>query len=90
MPLFRRDRTSETKGDRTALAVMIALQDASFGVALPFGENTRYDLVIDDGHSLARVQCKTGRLREGAVRWNACSNYAHHAKSANGATRLHR
>ena len=69
----------KTKGDRTALAVMIALQDAGFGVALPFGENTRYDLVIDDGRSLARVQCKTGRLREGAVRWNACSNYAHHA-----------
>ena len=37
----------------------------------------RYDLVIDDGGRLARVQCKTSRLREGAVRFNTCSSYAH-------------
>jgi PD-(D/E)XK endonuclease len=45
---------------------------------VPFGENARYDLVIDDGTTLAKVQCKTGRLRAGAVRWNVCSNYFHH------------
>jgi hypothetical protein len=57
---------------------MLALQGAGFAVSVPFGENTRYDLVIDDGCSLARVQCKTGRLREGGVRWSTCSSYAHH------------
>jgi hypothetical protein len=66
-------------GDRTTLAVMLALQGAGFDVLLPFGENTRYDLVIDDGTRLARVQCKTGRLRNGAVRFKACSSYAHHS-----------
>jgi PD-(D/E)XK endonuclease len=45
---------------------------------MPFGENTRYDLVIDDGQALARVQCKTGRLRNGAVRFAVCSFYGHH------------
>jgi hypothetical protein len=49
-------------------------------VLLPFGENTRYDLAIDDGRRLARVQCKTGRLRAGAVRFAVCSNYAHHPR----------
>ena len=65
-------------GDRTTLAVMLALRDLGLGVLVPFGENTRYDLVIDDGTSLSKVQCKTGRLRNGAVRWSVCSNYGHH------------
>jgi PD-(D/E)XK endonuclease len=45
---------------------------------LPFGENTRYDLVIDEGSRLARLQCKSGRLKDGAVLFKACSIYAHH------------
>ena len=68
-------------GDRTTLAVMLALRDLGLGVLVPFGENTRYDLVIDDGTSLSKVQCKTGRLRNGAVRWSVCSNYGHHRES---------
>jgi hypothetical protein len=58
---------------------MLALREQGFGVLVPFGENTRYDLVIDDGTSLERIQCKTGRLRRGAVIWNTCSHYGHHA-----------
>ncbi|MGZ8795469.1 MAG: group I intron-associated PD-(D/E)XK endonuclease [Gaiellaceae bacterium] len=65
-------------GDRTTLAVMLALRQSGYTLLVPFGENTRYDLVIDDGLQLARVQCKTGRLREGAIRFAACSTYAHH------------
>jgi hypothetical protein len=60
------------------MAVMLALQDVGYSVFVPFGENTRYDLVIDDGVGLARVQCKTGRLREGTVFFRTCSSYAHH------------
>jgi hypothetical protein len=56
---------------------MLALQDAGFAVLLPFGENTRYDLVIDNGTSLARVQCKTGKLSAGAVRFPTCSTSPH-------------
>jgi hypothetical protein len=66
-------------GDRTTLAVIAGLHSAGYDVLLPFGENTRYDLVIDGGGRLARVQCKTGRLREGAIRFNTCSSYAHHS-----------
>jgi hypothetical protein len=59
-------------GDRTTLAVMLALREVGFAVLVPFGENTRYDLVIDDGAKMASVQCKTGRLRKGAVLWSMC------------------
>jgi hypothetical protein len=65
-------------GDRSTLAVMLALRAADYAVYVPFGENTRCDLVIDDGVALARVQCKTGRLRNGAVVFKTCSSYMHH------------
>src|SRR3954452_7405553 len=65
-------------GDHTTLAVILALRRAGYAIFMPFGENTRADLVIDDGENLARVQCKTGRLRQGAVRFRVCSAYAHH------------
>jgi hypothetical protein len=68
----------KTVGERTTLAVMAVLREAGFDLYVPFGENTRVDLIIDDGNRLARVQCKTGRLRQGAVRFNVCSIYAHH------------
>jgi PD-(D/E)XK endonuclease len=62
-------------GDRSQLAIMYALRRA--------GENTRYDLVIHDGASFARVQCKTGRLRRGAVVFHTASNYRHHPNPKN-------
>jgi hypothetical protein len=65
-------------GDRSTLAIMLGLRSHGYAVYLSFGENTRCDLVIDDGHSLARVQCKTGRLRHGAVTFATASTYAHH------------
>jgi hypothetical protein len=65
-------------GDRSQLAIMLALQDAGLDVFIPFGENTRCDLVVDDGERLSRIQCKTGRLRSGAVRFAVCSCYGHH------------
>ena len=57
---------------------MLVLESRGFRVYLPFSENTRCDLVVDDGDSLYRVQCKTGRLQTGAVRFNLCGSYAHH------------
>jgi hypothetical protein len=70
------------KGDRSTLAIMAALREAGYALSMPFGENSRYDLVVDDGTRLTRAQCKTGRLREGAVRFNTCSFYGHHPNPA--------
>lgn len=61
---------------------MVALYEAGFRVSIPFGENTRYDLVIDDGMTLARVQCKNGRLRSGAIHFATCSCYGHHLRAS--------
>jgi hypothetical protein len=65
-------------GDRSTLAIMGALHQAGYELYEPFGENTRCDLILDDGNRLIRVQCKTGRLRRGGVIFNVCSSYGHH------------
>jgi PD-(D/E)XK endonuclease len=57
---------------------MAALQRLGYGLYLPFGENTRCDLVLEAAGKLVRLQCKTGRLRDGAVAFSVCSNYGHH------------
>lgn len=60
------------------LAITLALRALGYGLYLPFGENTRCDLIIEKDGVLDRVQCKTGRLRLGAVAFAVCSSYAHH------------
>ena len=65
-------------GDTSTLAIMLALQTLGYSVYMPFGENTRTDLIVDYGGRLSRVQCKTGRLRNGVVSFATCSSYAHH------------
>jgi hypothetical protein len=65
-------------GDDSTLAIIFALRRVGYRILMPFGENTRYDLVTDDGVRLRKVQCKTGRLRSGAVLFATCSSYAHH------------
>ena len=57
---------------------MLALRLNEFDILVPFGENTRYDLAIDNGSGLRRVQCKSGRFQKGAVVFATCSSYAHH------------
>ena len=37
--------------------------------------------MIDDGSSFVRVQCKTGRLRKGAITFPTCSSTYHHPKN---------
>jgi hypothetical protein len=65
-------------GDRSTIAIMFALRLEGYAILVPFGENTRYDLVIDNGSRLRRVQCKTGRFKNGAVYFPTCSTYVHH------------
>ena len=65
-------------GDRSTMAIIFALRLLDYAIFVPFGENTRYDLVIDNGSRLRRVQCKTGRLKDGGVYFPTCSTYGHH------------
>lgn len=54
-------------GEISEALVLSRLVQLGYGVALPFGNNQRYDFIVDDGENLRRVQVKTGRLRKGNV-----------------------
>src|SRR4051794_3319935 len=69
-------------GDKTTLAVMAALYEAGYDLYTPFGENTRVDLIVERSGEILRIQIKSGRLRDGTVRFACCSNYGHHPAPA--------
>jgi hypothetical protein len=60
-------------GQRTEAIVLAELVKRGYRVLVPFGVNHRYDLVIDGDDGFIRVQCKTGRLRDGAIRFSVRS-----------------
>jgi len=70
-------RDTKTVGELSELIVAMHLAQAGYLVSKPLGENQRYDLIIDDGNALYKVQVKTGRFRNGAVEWNCCSTHGH-------------
>src|ERR1051325_3741454 len=60
-------------GNISEAKILVSLIEAGYTVSKPFGDGCKYDFVIDDGESLRRVQCKTGRLKRGCVVFNAYS-----------------
>jgi hypothetical protein len=60
-------RDTSSIGNRTEGIVLAALVEAGYHPLLPFGGGHPYDIALDDGGKLMRVQCKTGRLLKGAV-----------------------
>jgi hypothetical protein len=60
-------------GQRSEAAILAAFIERGFEVLMPWGTNHRYDMVLDLGDRFLRVQCKTGRLKRGAVEFNAHS-----------------
>lgn len=66
------------KGDLSVAMLTAAFLQRRFVVLKPISELSRYDLVIDRGQGFERVQCKTGRIKSGAVRFNAASSQYHH------------
>lgn len=51
--------TSKHKGNITELETMLSVMKLGFNVLIPYGDNERYDFVIDTGSRFIKVQCKT-------------------------------
>jgi hypothetical protein len=60
-------------GQRTEAIVLAELVKRGHTVLVPFGTNHRYDFVLDTPDGFLRVQCKTGRLRRGVIRFSTVS-----------------
>lgn len=65
--------STNRKGDVSTLKIAAALALKGEVILIPFSGSERYDLALDRQGTLYRVQCKTGRFRDGAVVFNTCS-----------------
>lgn len=66
---------SKAVGERTEGIILGYLIKKGYTVLVPFGDNQRYDLVVDAGNGkFIRGQCKTGRYRNGCVEFSTSSH----------------
>lgn len=72
----------KTIGERSEAVIMAKLLLNGEVVLQPFGDNQRYDLVIDRDGTFLRIQCKTGKIRNGAVEFSSCSNAGGYKKKS--------
>lgn len=70
-----KDRMGPTSitGNKSTGQVLAGLLRQGRLVLVPFGDGHRYDLAFEDDGVLRRVQCKTARLRRGAVEFPTSS-----------------
>ena len=68
---------SKAIGDVTQSQVIAALLRRGKKVLMPFGDNCRYDLVVDEHGLFIRIQCKTGKLNRGAIVFAVASSQYH-------------
>ena len=68
---------TKTKGDLTEIRLLYEFTKLGYNVLMPFGDNCRYDFVIEKDGQFQRIQCKTGRLRNGCVQFHTCSSQYH-------------
>jgi hypothetical protein len=61
------------KGDLSLAMILARFLQKGYIVLKPISESRRYDLVIDRGSGFERIQCKTGRLRDGSIVFNTAS-----------------
>lgn len=66
------------KGNLSESKVLTAYLEAGFIVSLPFGNGAPYNLMVDTGYRILKVQVKTGRLRNGCILFAAQRISGHH------------
>lgn len=65
-------------GERSEAHIIARLSEAGYDVLRPFGDNLRYDLVIEDADGrFWRIQCKTGRSNGEYIQFAPASLYYH-------------
>lgn len=83
-PIASESTKRDTKriGVISELHAILALSKRGYQILVPFGENQRYDFVMDDGHTLSRVQVKTGQMRGGYIKYHCVSTHGHRGRPA--------
>jgi len=72
-----RGRNTKAIGDASQAHVLAALIRQGKRTLIPFGDNCRYDLVVEADGQFLRIQCKTGRISRGAIAFAVASSQYH-------------
>lgn len=59
---------TKTKGDIGQVKIMGDLLTKGYKVAIPLGEDWRYDLIVDKNNKLLRIQCKYTESTNGVIK----------------------
>ena len=51
--------TTKQKGNITEMQCALAFMSQGYKISFPYGEDCKYDMIVDSGNKLYRVQCKT-------------------------------
>lgn len=74
---------SKSKGNLGEIKVASEFIKWGCTVSFPFGDNARYDLIIDDGNSLKRVQVKYADSKENGSWRCICVSSTNHTTNKN-------
>ena len=74
---------STSKGEVSEACVIARLLKLGYAVSIPFGNNQRYDLIVDNHQELLRAQVKTGRMSpdQSCIMFN-CSSSGYKGKAS--------
>ena len=72
-------------GTRSEAAILLRFIELGYDVLVPHGVNHRYDFVLDQGDRFLRIQCKTGRLRNGTISFSPVQRPEQHERRCSSA-----
>lgn len=59
--------STKALGAQTELECITYLHGLGYDISIPWGDNARYDFVLDVSHKLYKIQCKTSSKQEDGV-----------------------
>ena len=62
------------KGNLSESQFVSELLKCGYNVLIPFGGGSRYDVVIEVNKQFKSIQVKTGKISNGIIHFNTCSN----------------
>jgi hypothetical protein len=80
MGQFGPKKHSKARGELSEAMIIARLLEAGYGVLTPFGDSSRYDLVIEDADGqFWRIQCKMAWMKSNdTLIFNTSSNHYHY------------
>lgn len=78
--VFKNGNT-KAMGETSELIIMSHMLAKGYKLLQPYGDNQRYDFVIEEGPRLiSRVQCKTARYKNNQITFSTVSFYGHRGR----------